>query len=175
MEKKAVETLPFHYAPDNVFKAKLEMSLVGVVNALAVMLMLGHRPAVNRLEDVTRRVFKDPALKRDRHSDLRCERCNRKFEAKAKTNDKYFMVGPDLLRLYNNENSTIIFSFPSKIVAVEAEELFARRNLAIPGRNKEGEPFLNFYGLEIPSILEIRRRQSCCEVEAAVNYARVST
>jgi len=161
---KTSEVQSFYYNLDSVFQAKLDFSLQGVINAAAVMLILGHEPSTSRLENVLRNVFKDPGAKRDRTSDLICTRCGQRFEAKAKRQDKYFYIGPDLLEKYAVEESVIVFTFPSRILAVKAKELYERRQQASPGRNRYGEPFLDFSGLRIPAILEIRRRKNCANV-----------
>lgn len=162
-EQRAPEIQSFCYNLDSVFQAKLDFSLQGVLNAVAVMLIMGHEPSVDRLENVLRNIFKDPGAKRDRTSDLVCTRCGQRFEAKAKRQDRFFYVGPDLLKKYAAEDSVIVFTFPSRILAVKAKELYRCREQASPGRNRDGEPFLDFYGLRIPMILEIRRRKRCSQ------------
>ena len=161
---KTSEVQSFYYNLYSVFQAKLAFSLQGVINAAAVMLILGHEPSTPRLENVLRNVFKDPGAKRDRTSDLICTWCGQRFEAKAKRQDRFFYVGPDLLEKYAAEESVIVFTFPSRILAVKAKELYVRRQQASLGRNRDGEPFLDFSGLRIPAILEIRRRKSCANV-----------
>lgn len=160
-EQRPAPIVPFNFNPDPTFQAKLDFSQQGIVNAVAVMLILGHEPSVPRLENVLRNIFKDLGAKRDRTSDLICTRCGQRFEAKAKSQDKYFYIGPDLLEKYAVEESVIVFTFPSRILVVKAKELYERRQLASPGRNRDGEPFLDFSALRIPAILEIRRRKTC--------------
>jgi hypothetical protein len=128
------------------------------------MLILGHEPSTPRLENVLRNVFKDPGAKRDRTSDLICTWCGQRFEAKAKHQDRFFYVGPDLLEKYAAEDAIIVFTFPSRIFAIRAKELYVRRQLASSGWNRDGEPFLDFSALRIPAILEISRRKSCANV-----------
>jgi hypothetical protein len=139
----------------------LDFSLQGIVNAAAVMLTLGHEPSVHKLENVLRTIFKDPRAKRDYTSDLICARCGQRFEAKAKKSDRFFFVGPNLLEKYAAEDSVLVFSFPSRILAVKAKELYVRRQLASPGRNRDGEPYLDFSSVKVPVILEIRRHKEC--------------
>lgn len=157
----AAPLMPFNFNSDPRFQFKLDFSLQGIVNVISVMLILGHEPGTSRLENVCNNIFKDPAAKRDRTSDLVCSRCGQRFEAKAKSDDRFFYVGPDLLKKYTAEDAIIVFSFPNKILAVKAKQLYARRHLARLGWNCDREPFLDFYGLKIPTILEIRRRQRC--------------
>jgi hypothetical protein len=128
------------------------------------MLILGHEPGISRLENVTCNIFKDPNKKRDRTSDLTCSRCGQRFEAKAKHQDRFFFIGPDLLKKYAAEDSVIVFTFPSRILAVKAKELYVRRQLASPGRNRDGEPYLDFSLVPVPKILEIRRAPRCRDV-----------
>lgn len=161
---KTSEVQSFCYNLDSVFQAKLDFSLQGVINAAAVMLIMGHKPSTPRLENVLRNIFKDPGAKRDRTSDLICTRCGQRFEAKAKRQDRFFYVGPDLLEKYAAEDAIIVFTFPSRILAIRAKELYERRQLASPGRNRDEEPFLDFSALRIPVILEIRRRKNCANV-----------
>lgn len=163
-QRMTPEVQPFCYNLDSVFQAKLDFSLQGVINAAAVMLIMGHKPSTPRLENVLRNIFKDPGAKRDRTSDLICTRCGQRFEAKAKHQDRFFYIGPDLLEKYAAEGSLIVFTFPSRILVVKAKELYERRQLASPGRNRDGEPFLDFSALRIPVILEIRRRKNCANV-----------
>lgn len=172
-EQRAPEIQPFYYNLDSVFQAKLDFSLQGVINAVAVMLIMGHEPSVPRLENVLRNIFKDPGAKRDRTSDLTCSRCGQKFEAKAKHHDRFFYIGPDLLEKYAAEESVIVFSFPSRILAVKAKELYLRRQLASPGKNRDGEPYLDFSGVKIPAILEIRRRKKCSWDPSKINWENV--
>jgi len=158
---KTSKVQSFCYNLDSVFQAKLDFASQGVINAAAVMLILGHEPSTPRLENVLRSIFKDPGAKRDRSSDLICSRCGQRFDAKAKSKDKYFYVGPDLLERYAAEDSIIVFTFPRRVLAVKARELYNRRQSAIPGRNRDGEPFLDFSPVNVSAILEIRRRQKC--------------
>lgn len=160
-DQRAAQGRSFFFNLDSRFQHKLDLSEIGLLVAAAVMVILGHEPCPTKIENVLRTIFKDPSAKRDRHSDLFCLRCGQRFEAKAKSSEKYFYVGPDLLEQYAAEDAIIVFTFPSKIVAVRARELYARRHLARPGRNSDGEPFLDFSGLKIPRVRVIRRRKQC--------------
>lgn len=159
----AAPMVPLNFNPDPIFQSKLDFSQQGVVNAISVMLILGHEPGTSRLENVLRDIFKDAGAKRDRTSDLVCIRCGQRFEAKTKSKDKYFYVGPDLLEEYAAEDAIIVFSFPRRILLVKAKELYARRHLARRGRNSDGEPFLDFHALrrKIPTVIEIARMPPC--------------
>ena len=156
-----VPFVPLNLKPDSIFQARLDFSLRGVINAASVMLILGHEPATPKLENVLRNIFKDPGAKRDYTSDLICARCGQRFEAKAKKSDRFFFVGPNLLEKYAAEDSLLVFSFPIRILAVKAKDLYVHRQLASPGRNRYGEPFLDFSGVKVPVILEIRRYKEC--------------
>jgi len=160
-EERPAPIVPFNFNPNHVFQSKLDFSQQGIVNAISVMLILGHEPGISRLENVCNTIFKDPGAKRDRTSDLVCARCGQRFEAKAKHQDRFFYIGPDLLKEYVAEDSVVVFTFPSRILAVKAKELYLRRQLASPGWNRDGEPFLDFFGLKLRAILEIRRRKTC--------------
>jgi hypothetical protein len=161
--QRAAPDASFCYNLDSDFQTKLNFSLQGLANAAGVMLILGHEPCVPRLENALRRVFKDPSAKRDRTSDLVCARCGQRFEAKAKSQDRFLYIGPDLLTQYALEDAIIVFTFPGRVLAVRAKELDALREQARPGRNRDGEPFLDFSRLKVPAILEIRRQPQCAK------------
>jgi len=152
----------FFFNLDSRFQGKIDLGETGLLVAAAVMVILGHDLWPTKIENILRTIFKDPAAKRDRHSDLFCKCCGQRFEAKAKSKDKYHAyIGPDLLESYAAENSIIVTVSPSKITAVKAKDLYALKDRAIPGRNRDGEPFLDFSGLKIPTVLVIRRRKQC--------------
>jgi len=143
------------FKPDRDFKRVLTFSMHGAAWALFVMLSLGHNPGVERISDVFTTVFKDPEQKRDYHSDFVCLRCDQRFEAKAKSVDNGFLVGPDLLERYAQDNVIIVFSYPSRVVAVKAVDLWKCARDAEYKFNRWNEPYLDFKNIEdIPLIFE---------------------
>lgn len=151
----------FNYNPDSRFRHKIEFAMRGIDDATKVMKALGHDPAPTRIDNVTPGIFKDPGAKRDYASDLVCVNCGQRFEAKAKSSDRSICVGPDQLEVYYRERSFIVFSLPSKIVVYRASDLYERRRLAVQRRNRDGEPYLDFSGLNIRPIAEILRCLEC--------------
>lgn len=152
----------FRFKPDHDFERVLDQSLEGVLVTGAVMILLGHQISTATLDNVLSHVFRHPDRKRNYAPDLECARCGQKFEAKWKSCDAYFYVGPDLLERYAAENAVIVFTFPSRIVAVKARNLWTKRAEAILGFNRWKEPYLDFYGVHnVPVLLELKRRSPC--------------
>ena len=147
--------------PADVFQRHLIHSLSGSLVTSAVMLILGHEPAPHLLESVLRDVFVDPARKRDYSSDFVCIRCGQRFESKWKSLDKFLMIGPDQLTHYVAEDAIIVFTLPSRIIAVSAKAMDVLRHLSRPGYNQYGEPFLDFSGVKLPLLLEMPRGSQC--------------
>lgn len=146
---------PLKFKPDDDFKQVLNFSVDGCSWALFAMLMLGHRPGIQRLSDVLTNIFKDSKLKRDYHTDFVCLRCGQRFEAKSKSVDKGFLVGPDLLERYTQDHAIIIFSYPRRVIAVKAVDLWKHRAAAELKFNRWNEPYLDFKNVEdIPLIFE---------------------
>ena len=119
------------------------------------MLMLGHRPGTQRLSDVLTNIFKNPEQKRDYHTDFVCLRCGQRFEAKSKSVDHGFLVGPKLLEHYAQDTAIIVFSYPSRVVAVKAVDLWKERAAAEYKLNRWNEPYLDFKNVGgIPVVFE---------------------
>lgn len=108
------------------------------------MLSLGHNPGTQRLSDILTNIFKNPEEKRKYHSDFVCLRCGQRFEAKSKSVDHGFLVGPKLLEHYAGDDAIIVFSFPKRVVAVKARELWKERAAAELKFNRWKEPYLDF-------------------------------
>lgn len=157
-----LESKKLCFKPDADFRGVLEQSQEGVISTAAVMLLFCHRPGTARIDNVLRNVFKDPGRKRDYSSDLRCTRCGQRFEAKWKSRDGSYTVGPDLLRRYAADNAIVVFTYPSRIVAIQAQELWDRRRHAEYKVNRWNEPYLDFCDVHgIPVLLELKRKSLC--------------
>lgn len=145
----------FCYKPDRDFKKVLTFSLNGAAWTLFVMLTLGHNPGTQRISDVFSHVFKNPEEKRQYHSDFICLRCGQRFEAKSKSRDNGFLVGPDLLERYAQDHVIIVFSYPNRVAAVKAVDLWKHRAAADYKVNHWKEPYLDFKNIEdIPLVFE---------------------
>lgn len=150
----------FSYKPDVDFKKLLTFSVDGAAWSLFVMLQLGHNPGVQRITDIFSTIFKNPQEKRQRHTDFVCLCCGQRFEAKSKSVDKGFLVGPDLLERYAQDHAIIVFSYPNRVVAVEASSLWKHRLDAEYRVNRWNEPYLDFKDVkDIPLIFEYEKRR----------------
>jgi len=148
----------FCYKPDSDFKKVLTFSLNGAAWTLFLMLSLGHNPGVQRISDVFSTMFKNPEEKRDYHSDFVCLRCGQRFEAKSKSKDQGFLIGPDLLERYAQDRAIIVFSYPSRVAAVKAVDLWKHRAAADYKVNRWKEPYLDFKNVQnIPMLFEHRK------------------
>lgn len=150
----------FNFKPDSDFQKVLAFSVDGAAWALFVMHSLGHNPGTERLTDILTTIFKTPTKKRDYHTDFVCLRCGQRFEAKSKSVDNGFLVGPDLLERYAQDHAIIIFSYPSRVVAVNAVELWKHRAAAELKFNHWNEPYLDFRNVGgIPVVFEHQKRR----------------
>lgn len=150
----------FRFKPDKDFERTLAQSQEGILCAAAVMILLGHRPAPSRLEDISTAVFKDPQKKRNYRADFTCVRCGARFESKWKAH-KGIKIGPQLLEAYNRTNTTIVFTFPRRILVVEAKELWRHRAEATYKTNPFKEPYLDFKGIPVHALLTLKRKPAC--------------
>lgn len=157
--QRNVESPPsFSYKPDSDFQRVLSFSMDGSAWTLFVMLKLGHSPGIQRLSDILTDIFKNPQEKRDYHADFICLKCRRHFESKSKSKDDGFKVGPDLLQRYSQDDAIIVFSYPKRVAAVEASELWDRRAVAELKFNHWKEPYLDFKNVEdIPLVFEHKK------------------
>lgn len=145
----------FCYKPDRDFQELLTFSLNGAAWTLFVMQTLGHNPGTQRTSDVLSSMFKNPEMKRDYHSDFVCLRCGQRFEAKSKSKDDGFLVGPDLLERYAQDHAIIVFSYPSRVATVKAVDLWKHRAAADYKVNRWKEPYLDFKNVGgIPLVFE---------------------
>ena len=153
---------PYRFIPDAEFEANLRFSVPGLLNAAAIMQWLGHRPSVSKMQDVLAAISKDEVSKRNYLSDLECSGCGQKFEAKWKSKDEYaWMIGPDMLEKYASEDSIIVITTPHRIRVVKATELYKLRERARLGFNHYHQPYLDFSGLHVPTLLEIHCDRPC--------------